>query len=80
MADKDAERFRRTVAFPLSTTDVPHEFPTTSAYAIVNDVIVTKDLSALLQNSHNSSDLWRYIKRKTGLTEEIMNMIDWKCL
>eukprot|EP00957_Ditylum_brightwellii_P024416 1843360-Ditylum_brightwellii.AAC.1 len=80
MADKDAERFRRTVAFPLAPTDVPPEFPTTSAYAIVNDAIVTKDLRALLQNSQKSSDLRRYIKHKTGSTEEIMNMIDWKCL
>eukprot|EP00957_Ditylum_brightwellii_P007072 536065-Ditylum_brightwellii.AAC.1 len=80
MADKDAERFCRTTASSLAPTDVPPKFPTTSAYAIVNDVVVTKDLRALLQNSHDSSDLQHYIKGKTGLTEEIMNMIDWNCL
>eukprot|EP00957_Ditylum_brightwellii_P185961 14157889-Ditylum_brightwellii.AAC.1 len=62
MADKDAKRFHQTTASSLASTDVPPEFPTTSVYAIVNDVIVTKDLRALLQNSHNSSDLQRYIK------------------
>eukprot|EP00957_Ditylum_brightwellii_P052085 3950512-Ditylum_brightwellii.AAC.1 len=62
MADKDAARFCQTTALPLAPTDVPPEFPTTSVYAIVNDVIVTKDLRALLQNSHDSSDLRRYIK------------------
>eukprot|EP00957_Ditylum_brightwellii_P043865 3326217-Ditylum_brightwellii.AAC.1 len=62
MADKDAERFRQTTASSLTPADLPPEFPTTSAYAIINDVIVTKDLRTLLQNSHDSSDLRRYIK------------------
>eukprot|EP00957_Ditylum_brightwellii_P079518 6046234-Ditylum_brightwellii.AAC.1 len=65
MTDKDAERFCRTTTSSLAPTDMPPEFPTTSAYAIINDVIVTKDLRVLLQNSHNSSDLRRYIKGKT---------------
>jgi hypothetical protein len=44
LADKDADRFRRTITSPLAPIDMPPEFPTTSAYAIVNNVIVTKDL------------------------------------
>eukprot|EP00957_Ditylum_brightwellii_P033276 2521116-Ditylum_brightwellii.AAC.1 len=62
MADKDADRFRQMTTSPLAPIDMPPEFPTTSAYAIVNDVIVTKDLCDPLQNSHNSTDLRRYIK------------------
>eukprot|EP00957_Ditylum_brightwellii_P181527 13827728-Ditylum_brightwellii.AAC.1 len=75
MADKDAERFRRTTASSLAPTDVPPEFPTTSAYAIVNDVIVTKDLRALLQNSHDSSDLRCYIKRTTLAKQHLFNKV-----
>eukprot|EP00957_Ditylum_brightwellii_P184098 14022914-Ditylum_brightwellii.AAC.1 len=67
MANTDASRYMHNSYDPRPT---PPVLPSQKATLTVNNVAVTSKMQEILKNASTCSDLNRYIKKKTGWTED----------
>eukprot|EP00957_Ditylum_brightwellii_P143911 10966099-Ditylum_brightwellii.AAC.1 len=72
--DTDASKYMATTQRPCVP---PPTFPTTAATLTVDGVVVTNKLKEIFRSAALCTDLQAYIRKKTGWTPNMMNLVQW---
>eukprot|EP00957_Ditylum_brightwellii_P138535 10559740-Ditylum_brightwellii.AAC.1 len=80
MADADVNAFCVNSSTHLSPSTTPTVFPSLKAYITDNGCTIISKLQQWLHNNYTISDMYDYIRTKTSLTIDEMNMNDWDSL
>eukprot|EP00957_Ditylum_brightwellii_P097782 7446115-Ditylum_brightwellii.AAC.1 len=75
--DSDVTTFRHSLLTHLKPTEAVPIFPTTKAILLINDTHITANIQQWIRDHLTSSNMARYIMKKTGLTMLQMKQIDW---